>query len=646
MAEKRYNRLDNQSPVQSQVENTKLDVKRSAFDFSTIHSGNALPYALIPVDCFDVVPGENISISLANVVEFRNPTTRQILNGCRIYYHSYYNRLPDLWEGAKNWLDTGLSGNINLQRPRLIWTFKNSDSIVYTVNSCTPMSLLNFLGLPAEALSKNFPPLRSFEFALSSSSSSVSYGFDTLSNEPSFFPADCAFAYQRNWRDYYANRNLLQNNKMWFPDNEETFILSYGCTEAVALNYGDEAFSKNSFYRLYNLTGLVSIPNDRITSVTPEPNNPSTSVVSSDPVTIASRAPNLSGLKFRQFRGDRFSTALPFADLIRGEIPVLNVNSESYKSLNLRIYGGGSFSDSHLEWEFSPSGNNTVNLVTNVGGFSTGQGPGEVGVKIPASELTMNAIRSLETMTVFKERMARINSRDSYYNGFIEAQFGTNPKYHDRRGTYIGGCYQDFAFSSVTQMSESSDNSPLGTKAGQGVSSGNGNITHDFYCSDFGWIQTYMSIVPDVFYTQGVPRMFSKKTQLEMYFPLFNNLAPQYIKDQELFVSSSESNNQDVFAYEDRYSEYKSRPNRVSGFMSLSPEVAAYDSAKIMARRFTSSPQLNSQFVTGVPENVDMSVFTVTDEPPFDFSCGISVRRVSPMPYTAVPGAMSSNIHA
>lgn len=215
-----------------------------------------------------------------------------------------------------------------------------------------------------------------------------------------------------------------------------------------------------------------------------------------------------------------------------------------------------------------------------------------------------------------------------------------SPHVHDRKATYIGGYYQDFVMNSVTQTSESSA-TPLGTKAGNGISSGNGSIGH-FHTPDFGWIQTYMSIVPDVYYTQGISRMFSKKNNLEMYFPLFNNLSAQAILNKELYVSGDTSVDDDVFAYEDRYAEYKSRPNRVSGFMSLSPEVAAFDSARVMARRFDSTPSLNSLFVTMVPENIDMSVFSVTDEPPFDFTVGISCRRVFPGPYTAIEGSLSS----
>ena len=667
MAESRYNRLDNQSPTQSQLQNEDLRIPRSAFDFSTIHSGNAIIGSLIPVDCFDVVPGENISISMANLLEFRNPTTRQLLNGFRVYFHGYYNRLTDLWEGAQNFLDTGLSGKISKTRPNLIYhaskDYVGDDNHIVYANACTPCSLLNYLGLPSEVLQKpvdsssKVTPLRSFHTALKVTDNTDVYcDYDKLGESVDFFPADCAFAYQRNWRDYYCNRNLLSDNKYWFPDNEHHFILSYECENAVCLNYGDDSLEDNVVYQIDNLVGEVdytsSDPETSIFSQTNEPNLPISSASFDDgPVYYA---PNLSGLKFRQFRGDRFTTALPFPDLIRGDIPVVNINGSR---LNLEYFStDNTYHKLGIEKEadvFIAGSEETESLVLDdtdkaflfatVSNFAPDP---DLSVKIPLSQITQNALRALETFTVFKERSARIKNTDTFYNGFIEAQFGMSPNEHNPRGTYLGGFYQDFALSSVTQLSESTASSPLGQKAGQGVSNGNGTICNDFYCSDFGWIQIYMSVVPDVFYTQGKPRMFSKKSQLDMYFPLFNNLEPQAILNKELFVSGTESTDNDVFAYEDRYAEYKSRPNRVSGFMALSHSVAEFDSSRIMARRFDSTPVLNNEFVYMVPENIDMQVFSSYDEPPFDFSCGISVRRVFPGPYTAVPGSLSSNIHA
>lgn len=619
-----FKRLDNQAPVQSQLDNSDPKVGRSKFDFSHIHSGNALIGALTPVLNMEVVPNEDIDINLDVLITLRNPLTRPLLNGMRVYFHGYVNYLVDLWEGAKNFLDTGRQGDINLKRPRLVYsvpslgssnfTFTNLDTVI-GVSACTPLSLLDYLGLPAEEFQKrlvgykssdvNFPPLRSFQAFMKFSNDSIPPSFVDLSKSPNFFPADCCVAYQRNWRDFYSNKNLLQNNKFWFPDNEDDFILSYSCEEAVALLHGDEMLTYDttppapytSNQRLAaNILGLRLDTKTYNLDVTPEPNNPSTFA---DPKKSSyeyrlSNAPNLSGLKFRQFKGDRFTSSLPFPDLIRGEIPALA--------------------------DYTPSDSTEEGL----------------------SSVTMNAIRALETFTVFKERMARTSGD---YNDMIEAQYGYNPHHHVREATYIGGFYTDFSFNSVVQQSQSTDDSPLGTKAGDGRANGSGRIGH-IHTRDFGWLQVYMSIVPDVMYTQGIERQFSRKVQTDMYFPIFNNLAPQAILNKELYVTGNTDTDNDVFAYEDRFAEFKSRNNRVSGFIALPHDVAEFDASCIMARRFNSTPALNSQFVTLVPENIDMEVFSVFDEPPFDFQCGFHISRVFPGPYIAVPGSMSSKLHA
>lgn len=660
MADSRYNRLDNQAPAQSQLKATDSPVGRSAHDWSCIHNGNALIGALHVVDCFDVVPNEDIDISLAALLEFRNPTTRQLYNGFRVFFHAYYNRLTDLWEGARNWIDNGRSGKVQLTRPNLIYHLTNSSG--HVANACTPMSLLNDLGLPSEYLqtsgvsrpgvSADFPPLRSFQCAFNGGSVNAT----KLAESVDFFPADCAMAYQRNWRDFYSNKNLLQNNKYWFPDNEHHFILSYSCENAVCINYEDEDLSvyasqhsvSSISVQTTNLMSNSSSSGSITVNRTPEANNPSTvpPVGGFTPL----YAPNLSGLKFRQFRGDRFTTALPFPDLIRGDIPVLNATRDSLP-VSAEIFSSNGKIGSSTGVFFADKKDTSTESRLAFGegalspvSYSPGSSSSDVNfarllVDNPISSITMSDIYTLETLTAFRRRMGMTNGD---YNETIKAQFGVSPNLNDGKGVYIGGFYQDFAMSSVTQQSQT-DTTPLGTKAGQGVSSGSGTIGH-FHTPDFGWVQIYMSVVPDVYYTQGKPRMFSKKSNLEMYFPLFNNLPAQAIKNKELFVSGNAVTDENAFAFEDRYAEYKSRPNRVSGFMGISPTYAAFDASRIIARRFSSTPALNSSFVTMIPENIDMEPFTVKDEPPFDYSIGISCRRVFPGPYTAIEGSLSSPV--
>lgn len=648
----RYNRLDNSSPVQQELKSDKKVVPSSAHDLSHIHNGNAIFGALTPVCVIDTVPSQKVDINLSALLEFRNPTTRQLFNSARVYFHARYARLTDLWEGARNWLDNGRSGKLNLTRPNLIYTstinytFGDDDNYDLNINACTPMSLLNYLGLPAQAMhsNNNFPPLRSFQPAFDSvnnNTDSPIKDYNNISEAPSYFPADLCMMYQRDWRDFYANKNLLQNNQYWFPDNEEHFILSYSASDCVCIKYEDEDLGNDSKKIFSNLNGFGYVFDDLtdfkdlFCSKTPECNNPITSRSSS--YDSPNYYPNLSGLKFVQLRGDRFTTASPFPDLLRGDMPILSLSESDLA--NVKVYDGNNPYSGNL---YSVASNTVVGDTTNNGSLrfnNVDSEPLDVKVDLSSSfsSITMSDIYTLETLTAFRKKMGMTNGD---YNEMIEAQFGFNPHVHDRHSTYIGGFYQDFAFSSVTQLSESAT-TPLGTKAGQGVSSGSGSCGQ-FTSPDFGWIIVYMFILPDVYYTQGKPRMFSKQSNLEMYFPLFNNLPAQGIRNDELYISGDDTIDSQPFAYEDRYAEFKSKQNRVSGFMGLTHSQAEYDSSRVIARRFESLPTFNNNFVHAVPENIDMDVFAVTDEPPIDFSIGFNIRSVFPGPYVALEGSLSS----
>lgn len=656
----RYDSFDNGAPTEDRLKFSKTNVGYSAHNFSCTHAGNYVLGMFAPVDCFDVVPTEKLDMSISAVLEFRNPTTRKLFNGFRTFFHCRYNRFIDLWEGARNFIDHGRSGKIDLSRPNAIYhatsTYSASGGTTSrSVNANTVMSLLNFLGLPPEAVqdtidldgSVSRSPLRQFQTAFSisysSSSSSYSYGsFTTIANSTSFFPADCLMAYQRNWRDFYANKNLLQNNKYWFPDNEDHFILSYSCTNAVCINYEDEDFasagSASAQANLQTLNLVLGQDSSTLNLLTPEPNNPKTSVPSGG--FSVQYSPNLAGIKFVQMRGDRFTTASPFPDLIRGDIPILHLTEDNF----VRAKMEKSNVPSDIGQEAVLDGSVAVNIPVSRSVFASGKGSlgnsddsKRFSLLVPESSVTMSDLYTLETLTAFKRKLGMTNGD---YNESIEAMFGQSPKVHDRRGTYVGGFYIDWNQDGVIQQSESGA-TPLGTKAGIGMSAGSGSLGH-FEVPDFGWIQTYMFTVSDVYYTQGKPRMYSKSQSIDLYFPLFNNLPAQAIRNDELFISGNSATDALPFAYEDRYAEYKGRHNRVSGFMGLSHSLAAFDASRIMARRFTSTPSLNSQFVTYLPENTDMDVFAVNDEPPIDFNVAIQVRRVFPGPYMAIEGSLSS----
>lgn len=650
----RFDRMDNGSPAEQEMQARSPSVGRSAHNFSTSVAGTSLLGMLVPIDCFDVVPTESIQMNIDAQIEFRNPTVRPLLNGFRTYFHVRYNRLVDLWEGAKNFIDKGRSGSIDLTMPNLIYnvSYKSGDT-TFMANANTPMSLLNFLKMPAESMQidigsgLNRSPIRQFQTSVESDTSD---DFSTLPLGAStdYFPAPVAFAYQRNWRDFYSNKNLLQGNKFWFPDNEDHFILSYSCENAVCINYMNEDFSSDSRRIFMNLLGLpaptvvppVPISDTMVkdflvssNSVTPETNNPS----AYDTPLSGFSEPNLAGIKFVQFRGDRFTTASPFPDLIRGDIPVIDLTKDKFID-TFFVDDGDVWADYDLlSTKLLDENDNYVGALGNSSAQVVGSSELNARLPLPSTSLNMSDLYTLETLHAFKKKMGMTNGD---YSEMIKAQFGSDPRVHDRKATYIGGFYIDMGIQTVVQQSES-NSTPLGTKSGNGLSAGSGNIG-SFDVPDYGYISVYMFTIPNVYYTQGKPRMYSKSLSTDLYYPLFNNLPAQAIRNDELFISGNSSVDSAPFAYEDRYAEYKSRPNYVTGFMGLPVESAYYDTAKIMARRFSSTPTFNHYFVSMLPENTDMSVFAMDDEPPLDFLVNIGVRRVFPGPYMAIEGSLSS----
>ena len=234
--------------------------------------------------------------------------------------------------------------------------------------------------------------------------------------------------------------------------------------------------------------------------------------------------------------------------------------------------------------------------------------------------------------------MARTNGS---YNEMIYAQFGHNPKSNSREAIYIGGSFQDILQNSIFQTSESTNESMLGRQVSTGVSASY-NKLGEFTAEDHGYVMVLMSIVPDTVYINGIDRKDTALTMEEQYFPIFNNLSAEAILNRELYVSGDTTTDNDAWGWAERFSEYKSRENKVVGFSQLKNNQDEYDSALVMARRFEQTPNLNAKFVTGIPSNVDLSSFSSTDEPPFDFIVRRDVTVNYPMPYKTIPQGLGT----
>lgn len=239
------------------------------------------------------------------------------------------------------------------------------------------------------------------------------------------------------------------------------------------------------------------------------------------------------------------------------------------------------------------------------------------------------------------EKWMERNARAGYrYNEFLKAHFGVAPSDSTlQRPEYIGGTRQPVIISEVIQNSQT-DTTPQGNMAGHGMSVGEGRVGR-YRVQEFGCIIGMMSIMPEAIYQQGVPRMFTRRTRFDHYFPEFAHLSEQEIYNQEIFYQNEDMlGDHGRFGFQGAWDEYRNRQSYVTGKLASSLNMWH------LSRNFAELPELNPDFltteqfvrsrrnawaVTGVQSNLQGE---------FLIQWRNIVKMVRPMPYISDPGMM------
>lgn len=689
-------RLDNGTNPNGLYKDDKEKVPRSYFDISRLTTTTGELGALIPMDLVETLPGDSFELGNEILIISANPMVRRVISQFDIFVHYYYVKNQWLWEGWKNYITTGRRGKINMKLPYTsgIVSIKNTKGEVLHATTAVPMGLGSYLGVPALRYVKSRTKSgESFETLISPNQSQSwlpyatnadlgsesSWNLIKVQKEKSYNINDSRYAkyavnalpfamYQRIYRDYYMNKNLMQDNTAWFPENEDDFILPYtwdGYVENInsRTDYNTAVANQYNNYSPYPTTRKVN-----------EVNQPTS--------TEFIDMPTLCGLRYRQWRGDYFTTALPW--LTRGDEPNMNLTlPEDSRNVEFATEiadwveanvaktnnGGtppwptGTITESNAEYKVELDENKNLNIkfrnkvkeVTESGGNMQvetkyiNQTEASIPIKAKLQKpkletlITANDVRELIIMSVWKERNANTNGD---YNNLIKAHFNKDPKSEDRKPIYIGGTRQTMQFSEVLQTSETNE-TPLGTQAGRAVSIAGGNAGK-FTCDDYGYIMAIMSIVPKISYSRGMPKeLDGTRVMTEQYYPEFNGLEPEAIKKRQIFWTNEEidkndeTKDLDVFAYQQRYSYYRTREDRFTGNMALPSEVEPEYAAFSFSRELTEDEiNFNPEFVTMNPLTMRRDMFTVPSEPEFIIQFASRVKAVRPMPVESKPASL------
>ena len=107
------------SPALSALLNKFANMPRSAFDETRTKILDAAPYAIIPIECFQMFPNSDIYLNYGIDVISKNPMIKRMLSSLGIELRTYAMRNSDGWEGWNNFVTKGRSGKLNMTIPTL-----------------------------------------------------------------------------------------------------------------------------------------------------------------------------------------------------------------------------------------------------------------------------------------------------------------------------------------------------------------------------------------------------------------------------------------------------------------------------------------------------------------------------------------------
>lgn len=246
---------------------------------------------------------------------------------------------------------------------------------------------------------------------------------------------------------------------------------------------------------------------------------------------------------------------------------------------------------------------------------------------------TINDLRKAVAIQQYYEALARGGSRyreqvQALWNVVISDKTAQVPE-------YLGGGRYHVNINQIVQTSGQQTNAdtPIGETGAMSVTPINeSSFTKSF--EEHGFVIGLCCVRHNHSYQQGLERFWSRKDRLDYYVPQFANLGEQPVKKKEIVLTGNTSD-EEVFGYQEAWSEYRMKPNRVSGKMrSNAKEPLDFWH---YADNYSKVPTLSQEWMAEGKQEIARTLI-VQDEPQFFGAIRVANKTTRRMPLYSVPG--------
>lgn len=560
----------------------------SVFDKSHRHLTTFDSSKLIPIFVDECYPGDIFKINTSTLIRLATPAAATMENP--IYDIAFYfvpYRI--LWENFKALMGENKSAGYQAN-------IKHAPLIVYDkVLKYNENDLASYLGFP---MNKDF--------------SKINLKINAL-----WFKA-----YGKIWNDYYRDENLQSEIDITNNNNNDS--------DVSVTSYPNYDFYQKSIQIGKGLAPVSRLP-DYFSTCLPWPQK-------GDSVTI---------------------DTLPLKNLqvnLKKSLVIDNAQPSSYDGFNPLIYNNEGLpflrnqtlatgSTSSLSSYNSPAVSDfKTDVKLKLGVLPRADGLNNDFATITSSTGSTYSINDLR-LSLAIQHMRELDARGgTRYTEYLLNHFGiaANDSRLDR-SEYIGGFRDNINISNVVQSSNGPSSSPLGVLGGVSVSGAVSPRPVNYAVKEHGIIMGFVIVRPQINYSQGLEKKFTRVEKLDYYDPLLANIGEQPVYKYELYLDDSTSNNTNnlVFGYNEAWADLRYSNNKLSGYVSVNA-TNSIASLYTYTENYANAPTLNPQWMESSSNTIGQTLLLNNQKVEYihqflaDFYFNVQVSRK--MPVFSIPG--------